>query len=144
MVEYFFTCYLCSNFIKSSYIQKELNEQEFDDLADRIFSIDKKIRFVGIVDNKVSHYKMKQGTTSYLTKEETEEALADAMKRWEIRKKYVSKLGDPFYAMAMYEKTKRFTLPIKDGLVCISTEIDIDNDDMISRALNEIQKHFHS
>ncbi|MEC4848074.1 MAG: hypothetical protein RI100_02705 [Nitrosarchaeum sp.] len=121
-----------------------MNEQEFDDLADRIFSIDKKIRFVGIVDNKVSHYKMKQGTTSYLTKEETEEALADAMKRWEIRKKYVSKLGDPFYAMAMYEKTKRFTLPIKDGLVCISTEIDIDNDDMISRALNEIQKHFHS
>lgn len=120
-----------------------MNEQEFDELAERIFSIDKKIRFVGIVDSDVKHYKMKQGMTSYLSREETEEALADAMKRWEIRKKYVSKLGDPFYAMAMYEKTKRFTLPIKDGLVCISTEIDIDNDDMISRALNEIQKHFH-
>ena len=121
-----------------------MNAQEFDELADRIFSIDNKIRFVGIIDRNAKHYKMKQGATSYLSKEETEESMTDEMKRWENRKKYATKLGNPFYAMAMYEKTKRFTIPIEDGLICISTEIDIDNDDMIYRALNEIKKYFHN
>ncbi|AFS81357.1 hypothetical protein NKOR_07480 [Candidatus Nitrosopumilus koreensis AR1] len=62
------------------------------------------------------------------------------MKRWEIRDEFKEEIGDAFYAMAMYEQTKRFTMKMGKGLLCISTEIDVDNDEIVMKVLNETSK----
>ncbi|WP_297466072.1 hypothetical protein [Nitrosarchaeum sp.] len=117
-----------------------MNKIEFDEFAEKIFSIDKNIRFVGMIQNEKMHYLMKSGVKSYMDKEITEKSLNDAVKRWQYRIELQPYIGDPFYAMAMFEKIKRFTFPINNGVLCISTEIEVENDKIVASMLDEIKK----
>jgi hypothetical protein len=66
---------------------------------------------------------MREGLQNLLTPEETKESISDAITRWETRKKLSGKLGDPLYAMAIYKKVKRITLPINQkGLILVSMD----------------------
>jgi len=42
-------------------------------------------------------------------------------------------IGRPLYSIAMYEKVKRFTIAFENGLLFISTEIDVDDENLISK-----------
>lgn len=91
--------------------------------CNEIFKIDKKIRYVGIVDEFRTYQKMREGLQCLLDTEETRESMDDAIIRWKSRKKLSKKTGEPLYAMAMYEKIKRFTIPLdNDGLILVSMD----------------------
>jgi len=100
---------------------------EYEKICNEILECDKKIRYVAIYDFGELYEKSKPGLSSYLSKEETEVSLSQAVYRWSTRKKTASKIGRPVFAFAKYEKIYRITISIKGaGLILISTELEIE------------------
>ena len=113
---------------------------EYEKICDEILNCDKHIRYVAIYDYGELFDKMRPGITSYLSREETEISLSQAIYRWSTRKKTVSKIGKPIFAMAKYEKVYRLTLPINGaGLILVSIESEGNVMEIVEKIL-KIQK----
>ena len=109
---------------------------DYEKICDEVLNCDNQIRYVGIYDYGELYDKMKTGISSYLTREETEVSLSQAIYRWSTRKKTVSKIGKPIFAMAKYEKIYRVTIPIGGaGLILISTELNANINEIVDKAL---------
>jgi len=116
-----------------------LNTSEF---CDEILNISNKIRFVAIYDEGNFFHKMRDGLQSYLTQEETENSMAQAVIRWSSRKKLATKLGAPVFAMAKYGKVNRVTIPVgQAGLILVSMETDVDINKIVDKII-EKRGHF--
>ena len=115
---------------------------EYEKICDEILDCDKKIRYVGVYDYGELYDKMRSGLKSYLSREETEMSLSQAVYRWSSRKKTSGKLGKPIFALSKYEKVYRVTIPIKGaGLILISTELDADVNQIVEKILNIKNKY---
>ena len=115
---------------------------EYEKLCNEILECDKKIRYIGIYDYGKLYDKMRPGLKSYLSREETELTLSQAIYRWSTRKKTAEKIGNPIFALAKYEKIYRITIPIRGaGLILISTELDADMTKIVDKVL-EIKKKY--
>jgi len=115
---------------------------QYEKICDEILNCDKKIRYVAVYDYGELYEKMKTGIQSYLTREETEISLSQAIYRWSTRKKTLTKIGKPIFAMAKYEKVYRVTIPISGtGLILISTELDANVDVIVEKVLKIQSKH---
>lgn len=100
---------------------------DYQKICDEIIKLDNKIRYVATYDYGELHEKTRPNLKSYLTREETETSLSQAVYRWSTRKKTSEKIGKPVYALAKYEKIYRITVPIAGaGLILVSTDIDAD------------------
>ena len=109
---------------------------DYEKICNKILDVDKSIRYVGVYDYGELYDKTREGLKSYLTKEETETSLSQAVYRWSTRKKTAEKIGKPIYAMAKYEKIYRVTIPIGGaGLILISTELDANINDITDKIL---------
>jgi len=109
---------------------------DYEKICDEVLNCDNRIRYVGIYDYGELYDKMKPGVSSYLTREETEISLSQAIYRWSTRKKTVSKIGKPIFAMAKYEKIYRMTIPIGGaGLILITTELNANLNDIVDKVL---------
>jgi len=108
----------------------------YEKICDEILNCDNQIRYVGIYDYGELYDKMRPGLSSYLSKEETELSLSQAIYRWATRKKTSLKIGKPIFAMAKYEKIFRVTIPIGGaGLILISTELTANVNEIVDKAL---------
>ena len=115
---------------------------DFDKICDEILNCDSQIRYVGIYDYGELYDKMKSGVSSYLSREETEISLSQAIYRWSTRKKTISKIGKPIFAMAKYEKLYRLTIPIGGaGLILVTTELNVNVNEIVDKIL-EIQSKY--
>ena len=115
---------------------------DYEKICDEVLNCDNQIRYVGIYDYGELYDKMKTGISSYLTKEETEVSLSQAIYRWSTRKKTSSKIGKPIFAMAKYEKIFRITIPIGGaGLILISTELNVNVNDIVDKILSIQSKY---
>jgi len=115
---------------------------EYEKICDEILECDEKIRYVGVYDYGELYDKMKQGLKSHLSREETEISLSQAVYRWSTRKKTSEKIGKPIFAMAKYEKIFRITIPIGGaGLILISTELDVDVNEIVDKILKIKNKY---
>lgn len=109
---------------------------EYEKICNEILSCDNEIRYVAIYDYGKLYEKMKPGVDNYLTREETEISLTQAIYRWSTRKKTVSKIGKPIFAMAKYEKIYRVTIPIEGaGLILVTTELSANVNEIIDKIL---------
>ncbi len=107
---------------------------DYDKICDEVLNCDNQIRYVGIYDYGELYDKMRPGVSSYLTRAETEISLSQAIYRWSTRKKTVSKIGKPIFAMAKYEKIYRMTIPIGGaGLILITTELNANLNDIVDK-----------
>lgn len=114
----------------------------YEKICDEILNCDNQVRYVGIYDYGELYDKMKPGISNYLTKEETEISLSQAIYRWATRKKTISKIGKPIFAMAKYEKIYRVTIPIGGaGLILISAELNANVNEIVDKIL-EIQAKY--
>lgn len=119
-----------------------MNNLEYEKICDEILECDKKIRYVGVYDYGELHDKMRSGVESFLSKEETELSLSQAVYRWSTRKKTADKIGKPIFALAKYEKIYRITIPIGGaGLVLLSTELDANVNELIDKVIEIINKY---
>ena len=108
---------------------------DFEEFFDNVLKIDSKIRFVGIYQNRELLSKMQSGIERYLTDEETEESLMHSLNNWKSRSKLKHKIGNPLFSLAKYEKLYRVTFPLNEGLVLITTALDVD----IFKIISEIE-----
>ena len=115
---------------------------EYEKICDEILECDKDIRYVGIYDYGELYDKVQSGKKSWLSKEETELSLSQAIYRWSTRKKTADKIGKPIFALAKYEKIYRITLPIGGaGLILVSTELNADVNGIVDKILNIKNKY---
>ena len=104
-------------------------------LYDSIIHLDAKIRFVTIIDSngRLILGGQKDGIQNYLIPEDQKKSLKSASKMWQIRNQFTDFLGKGKYAMAEYEKVKRYTFPLDDtNLLYITTEPDLEHNFFIS------------
>lgn len=100
--------------------------------------IDPSIRFVTIFNNKgdVVITGHRKGVQNILTAEESKKSLEQAANSWKFRHELEPKLGRGLYALAVYEKIKRITIPIDDEhLAYVTTEPDADHRRIIDSIL---------
>ena len=109
---------------------------DFEEFFDNVLKIDSKIRFVGIYQNRELSSKIQSGIERFLTDEETEESLVYALNSWKSSNKLKNKIGTPFFSLSKHEKLYRIILPLNDGLVLVTTALDVD----ILKIISEIEK----
>ena len=115
---------------------------EYEKICDEILDCDSKIRYVGIYDFGELYDKMRDGVENYLSREETETSLSQAVYRWSTRKKTSEKIGKPIFALAKYEKIFRVTIPIGGaGLILISTELDVNLIEIVEKVIEIKNKY---
>ena len=118
---------------------------EYQKICDEIVDCDEHIRYVGIYDYGELYEKTKPGITNYLTREETETSLSQAIYRWSTRKKTITKIGKPIFAMAKYEKVCRITLPVGGaGLILVSTELTANVNEIVDKILKIQSKYLEN
>ena len=114
----------------------------YEKICERILESNEKIRYAAVYDYGELVDKIRPGITSYLSREETETSLSQAIYRWSTRKKTANKIGVPIFALAKYEKIYRITIPIGGaGLILITTELDADVNKIVDKVL-EIRDEF--
>jgi hypothetical protein len=102
---------------------------DYSKLCKDIFDLDQKIRFAAICDRsgQVKYGGLREGTKSLLSSEQTKESVLQAWNRWNLRNAMESKIGKGRFAMAEYEKVKRYTIPVdNEHLLLVSTEVNAD------------------
>lgn len=102
---------------------------DYGKLCNDIFALDQKIRFVAICDRSggIRYGGLREGTKSFLSSEQTKESVQQAWNRWKVRDAMESSIGKGKFAMAEYEKVKRFTVPVdNEHLLLVSTGADAD------------------
>jgi hypothetical protein len=115
---------------------------EYEKICDEILECDKNIRYVGVYDFGELYEKIRPGLKSYLSREETEMSLSQAVYRWSTRKKTIDKIGKPVFALTKYEKVYRVTVAIGGaGLILISIELNTDVNQIIEKILKIKNKY---
>ena len=115
---------------------------ENEKICDEILECDKNVRYVGVYDYGELYDKMRSGLKNHLSREENELSLSQAVYRWSTRKKTASKIGNPIFALAKYEKIYRITISIEGaGLILISTDLEIDVNELVEKVLKIKNKY---
>ena len=114
----------------------------FDKFYEEIMNIDPTIRYAAIqnTQGEVICGGIREGVTKHLSDDEIKMMHHYASQRWNTRKKIAHKIGNSKYAMAEYDKIKRFTFPIDENhLLMMTTEIDSDHSKIIAKVLESIK-----
>ena len=102
-----------------------------------------KVRFAAVCDDSgdIKYGGQREGVTNLLSSEETKRSNLQALARWSLRNSLASKIGKGQYAMAVYEKIKRITIPLEnDHLLLVTMETDSNHDKIINDILSLIKK----
>jgi len=104
---------------------------DYEQLCKTIFDLDKQIRFVAVYSKNFEKIAggMKDGAITLTPESITRLSVEQAFDRWTTRLQMGEYIGMPKYALAEYEKLKRFTFRLGgESLLLISTELEVSND----------------
>jgi hypothetical protein len=116
---------------------------EYNSLTKNIMNLDNKVRFAAVCDDsgEIKYGGQREGIPNLLSPEETKRSNIQALARWSLRNSLAAKIGKGQYAMAVYEKIKRITIPLEnDHLLLVTLEIDSEHDKIINEILSLIKK----
>lgn len=106
-------------------------------------NLDDKVRFVSVLDKDgtVLFGGQREGIQNYLSDDDQKKSIKHVTDAWFNRKQFSSGIGEGKYAMAEYEKVKRFTFPLKnsDNIVYITTEPGVDHYSFVDNVLRIIE-----
>ena len=114
----------------------------FDKFYEDIMSIDPTIRYAAVqnIDGKNICGHVREGITPYLSDDEIKMMHYYAGQRWDTRKRIAHKIGNAKYAMAEYDKIKRFTFPIdEEHLLMLTAEVNSDSSKIIPQVIELIK-----
>ncbi len=115
----------------------------YNEICDEILKINPSIRYTGIYYQDEFHYKSREGLKTLLSDEESKRSIMEAVRRWETDQYLTSKLGSSIYSLTKFENVNRFTFPIGgEGLILVSSEIDLDPNLITDKILETKRKHF--
>lgn len=116
---------------------------DYKSLYDKILNIDTKIRYVTIcdMDGRITQTGHRKGVKKILSPRESLEAITMATNSWKLRNKVSSKIGKGKYAIAVYEKIKRITIPFGgEHLIYLTTEVDADHSKIIDNIIQYLSE----
>lgn len=111
---------------------------DFNKLYKDIMNLDKKIRFLTILDyqGRLIRGGQRDGVSNYLSPDAEKQSLRHAIESWHLRTKFSNSIGEGKYAMAEYEKIKRITMPLdKNHILYMTTEVDCDHTRLIDKIM---------
>lgn len=109
---------------------------EYERLCNSIFNIDKQIRFAAVYNSKIEKVAggIRKGVKTLIPESITELSVEQSFIRWRTRFLMEDWIGSPKYALAEYEKIKRFTFYLeKDMILLVSAELELDNNLIINK-----------
>ncbi|MFY9301606.1 MAG: hypothetical protein WAO91_10520 [Candidatus Nitrosotenuis sp.] len=121
------------------------NAEMLDDeekLLDMIMEGIPKVRFSLICDKdgQVLLHSQRNNVEHLLTLEETKKSLKRALENWHSREELSAKIGKGRYAIAVYEKLTRVTVPLVNGhMLLVSLEDDWRTQGHIKSIMNIIE-----
>jgi hypothetical protein len=119
------------------------NPEEFYTVYNSIMNLDDKVRFVSVLDKngEILFGGQREGIQNYLSNEDQKKSIRHVTEAWFTRNQFSSSIGNGKYAMAEYEKVKRFTFPLKNSsnIVYITTEPDVDHCSFVEDVLKIIE-----
>ena len=121
-----------------------MSGETYDELYESILSLDPKVRFVAILNlqGKLVHKGHRREIQSYLDSLDQMTSVQHALESWHLRSQYVEQIGLTKYAMAIYEKIRRYTVPIgQTHLLYITTEPDISHEMFMQNVLKLVETH---
>ena len=107
---------------------------DYTKFFDQVMKLDPNIRLVAIYDGQFKA-KFRDGIQRYFEDEEIKSTLSEAQKRWDSRNQMSLKVGDPKFAMAQYGKVNRITIPLDDGVILMTTELDVDINELTDKVI---------
>lgn len=119
-----------------------MSDEEYYKLSEHIFNLDSGVRFVTILGSQgqILYGGNKQGIKNYLDPHDQKLSAEHILRSWKLRKEFENAIGKSKYAMAQYEKIRRYTVPIdQDNLLFITTEPELSNHSFIDDALELIK-----
>jgi hypothetical protein len=121
-----------------------MSGETYDELYESILRLDPKVRFVAILNlqGKLVHKGHRREIQSYLNSLDQMTSVQHALESWHLRSQYVEQIGLTKYAMAIYEKIRRYTVPIgQTHLLYITTEPDISHEMFMQDVLKLVETH---
>ena len=113
-----------------------------DQFCSRILSLNRGIRYVGIANKepKLLSSAYRKGFAPLLTVEETEKSILQSLLRMGTRETLENKLGETFYALAMYKKVKRASIPVRRAsrithILMVSFDVEVDHEPIILKEI---------
>ena len=109
---------------------------EYEQLCKKIFDMDKQIRFVAVYNSNIEKIAggMREGTKTLIPESITKLSVEQSFIRRNSRMQIQEWIGLPKYALAEYEKIKRFTFYVNsDKLLLISTEPALDSNSFVAK-----------
>ena len=103
-------------------------QNNFNKVCERIMEIDTRIRFVGMInqDGKLVGGGMKSGVKPIGEKKDDESLYCGIVTRAKMRQGFDNVLGRVSFAMSYREKVVIMSFPVKDNLLLLSAEKEID------------------
>ncbi len=118
--------------------------EEFNKLIKSILSLDPGVRYVIIIDSQgqVVTGGQREGNQNYLDPLDQQLSIKHALESWRLRIQFADKIGQAKFALAVYEKLRRYTVPIdQNHLLYITTEPDISYHTFMQDVLNLVETH---
>ena len=119
-------------------------EEEFYKLFESLMNLDPHVRFVSIVNSQgqIVYGGQRQGIENYLTPLDQKLSIQHALDSWRLRTQFADQIGQSKYAMAEYDKIKRYTVPIDQNyLLYLTTESDVEHGVFIKNVLKIVESH---
>lgn len=101
-------------------------------------NLDNKVRFVTILDKAgtIIFGGQREGIKNYLSEEDQKKSIKHVTDAWFNRTQFSSGIGEGKYAMAEYEKVKRFTIPLNNNhIIYITTEPEVEHSSFVENVL---------
>ena len=121
-----------------------MSGKEFNKLLESILKLDPGVRYVIILDSQGQLVSggQREGNQNYLNSLDQQLSIKHALESWHLRTQFADKIGQAKFALAVYEKLRRYTVPIDQNyLLYITTEPDISYHSFIEDVLKLVGMH---
>jgi hypothetical protein len=118
--------------------------EEFNKLLESILKLDPGVRYVIVIDSQGQLISggQREGNQNYLDPIDQQLSIKHALESWHLRIQFADKIGQAKFALAVYEKLRRYTVPIDQNyLLYITTEPDISYHSFMEDVLNLVEMH---
>jgi hypothetical protein len=119
-----------------------MSDEEHYKLAENIMNLDSGIRFVTVIGNhgQILYGGNKHGIENYLDPHDQKLSAEHVLRAWKLRREFEDAIGKTKFAMAQYEKIRRYTVPIdQNRLLFITTEPELSNKSFMQNVLELIE-----
>jgi hypothetical protein len=110
-------------------------------LSERIIKLDKNIRFVGIVSGRgeVIEGGFREGIQPLLDGTEEQQMYVQSLANVTMLQQFSDRLGKVRYSITEHEKVILLTVPVSEGILCVSASSKADAIKIRDKVLNAIK-----